>query len=52
MISNALRKISLRTRGAVAAHDALAASAAARAASHSLSPASATSAITLRSLGS
>ena len=52
IISNALRKISARTRGALLAHEAAALSAAARAASHSLSPARATSAITEPSLGS
>ncbi|CAB4370688.1 unannotated protein [freshwater metagenome] len=52
MISNALRKISERTRGAVFAQSAAARSAAATAASHCSGPAMATSAITEPSLGS
>ncbi|CAB4761161.1 unannotated protein [freshwater metagenome] len=52
MISNALRKISERTRGAVFAQSAAARSAAATAASHCSGPATATSAITEPSLGS
>ena len=52
IISNALRRISERTRGAVAAHSTATASAAAIAASHCASLAIATSAITEPSLGS